>query len=226
MANKNLRVALLAVAAGIVLAGCLPEVKDPPMSAPSERAPNAAPSIGGAPSTTAMVGSTWQFVPNASDADGDVLAFSIAGLPRWASFDPTSGRLAGTPAAGDEGTSGSILISVSDGEISVSLPAFKITVNPVAVQPSPQDENGRVLLSWIAPSQNTDGSALTDLAGFFIYHGSSAEALNERIELLGTNVTSFEFTDLRSGLHYFAVSAFTSSRVESALSAVGSKQIP
>lgn len=225
MADKNLRGVLLAVAASMALAGCLPEASQPPRSAPVQQAPNTAPVISGTPTTTVTVGNAWQFVPNAKDVDGDVLTFSVSGLPRWANFDPTTGRLAGTPAAGDVGTGANIVITVSDGEASASLPAFRVTVVPVVVQ-QPPPPSGKVMLSWVAPSQNTDGSTLTDLAGFFVYRGSSAEALNERVELLGTSMTSFEFTGLASGVHYFAVSAFNSSRVESALSAIGSKQIP
>ena len=45
-----------------------------------------------------------------------------------------------------------------------SLPAFSITVTQVGL--------GSMSLSWTPPTQNTDGSALTDLAGYKLYYGT------------------------------------------------------
>ena len=90
--------------------------------------PNSAPTISGAPGTGAASGQLYGFRPTAADADGDPLTFSIQGKPSWASFDGANGSLYGTPAATDVGTASGIVISVSDGEASTSLPAFAITV--------------------------------------------------------------------------------------------------
>ncbi|NIS31702.1 MAG: thrombospondin type 3 repeat family protein, partial [Actinobacteria bacterium] len=91
--------------------------------------PNTAPTISGTPAGSVTVGSAYEFAPSASDADGDPLAFSIAGRPPWASFSPDSGRLSGTPSAGDEGVYADIRISVSDGQDTASLPAFAVVVD-------------------------------------------------------------------------------------------------
>jgi hypothetical protein len=82
---------------------------------------------------------------------------------------------------------------------------------------------GTAALTWTAPTQNTDGTPLTNLAGYRVYHGLSASALNDVIPVTGT---SYNFTALASGTHYFAVSAYSTAGVGSALSAVGSKVIP
>src|SRR5690606_22021315 len=58
----------------------------------------------------------------------DTLTFSIIGQPGWLSFSTSTGVLSGTPADADEGTTGDIVISVSDGEETASLAAFSITV--------------------------------------------------------------------------------------------------
>ena len=63
------------------------------------------------------------FQPSASDADGDALSFSISNKPGWAGFNTGTGRLNGTPT--QTGSHSSIVISVSDGTDTVSLPAFK-----------------------------------------------------------------------------------------------------
>ncbi len=89
---------------------------------------NHAPEISGTPETTVQVGGVYSFTPTASDPDGDRLTFSIVNRPAWAAFSTTTGTLSGTPADGDAGVFAGIGISVSDGELSASLPAFEITV--------------------------------------------------------------------------------------------------
>ena len=74
------------------------------------------------------VGEALNFQPQAEDADGDELTFSISGMPIWASFDTASGALTGTPSAEDLGAIYSISITVSDGELSASLGPFDLSV--------------------------------------------------------------------------------------------------
>lgn len=90
--------------------------------------PNRIPVIGGEPTTTALVGENYSFTPNATDADGDTLSFSINDRkPTWATFDTTTGQLSGIPTAA--GVSEGIVMSVTDGKsASVSLAPFNITV--------------------------------------------------------------------------------------------------
>ncbi|QSX36018.1 putative Ig domain-containing protein [Shewanella sedimentimangrovi] len=90
---------------------------------------NDAPVISGTPATSVNEDSAYSFTPSASDVDvGDVLSFSISGKPSWASFDSSTGTLSGTPVNGDVGSYSNIIISVSDGTVSVALSAFSITV--------------------------------------------------------------------------------------------------
>lgn len=188
-------------------------------AAPSATPANTAPAISGTPPTTVVAGSAYSFVPRASDAEGNALAFSIANKPAWAIFATATGALTGTPTALQAGSYANVVISASDGVASSSLPAFGITVSaPVAVV-------GSATLAWSAPTQNTDGTMLTDLSGYKVYHGTSAGALNDVVQVSGPGATSYTYTQLAAGTHYFAVSAFTSNGVESALSTVGSKTI-
>src|SRR6185295_11052323 len=93
-----------------------------------QAAPNRAPTIAGAPGTSAMVGTAYSFQPSASDADNDTLTYSIANKPAWATFSSTTGRLTGTPASANVGTTSGIAISVSDGKVSAALAPFAIQV--------------------------------------------------------------------------------------------------
>lgn len=94
---------------------------------------NAAPSISGQPQTAVVATNAYSFTPSASDANGDSLAFSILNRPSWATFSATTGRLYGTPTNSDVGNYGNIVITVTDGTASASLPAFGITVSEYVV---------------------------------------------------------------------------------------------
>jgi hypothetical protein len=191
-------------------------------ASPASPATNQPPSIGGSPATSVIAGSSYSFRPTASDPEGSTLAFSITGKPSWASFSTSTGTLTGTPPSA--GTYSGIVISVSDGSQSVSLPAFSISVSASA-SALPPTATGSATLNWIAPTQNTDGSQLSDLAGYRIYHGTSASSLSYATQV-AANSTSYLYGSLASGTHYFAVTAYNSAGVESSMSAVGSKNIP
>jgi hypothetical protein len=177
-----------------------------------------APSISGSPALMVVVGQAYQFQPTASDPEGDALRFSILGLPRWATFDPETGRLSGTPTSADVGNYDHIRISVSDGQTSSELPFFGIAVTDLAL--------GSATLTWMRPFENTDGTPLTDLAGFRICHDQTVApdcSISARIDNPG--ISSFVVEGLPPGTHAFGVKAFNSAGVESDLSAVATKVI-
>ena len=86
------------------------------------------PSLSGTPPTSVVAGTQYSFTPTATDAERDKMTFSVANKPTWASFSAATGRLFGTPKTANVGTQSSIVISVSDGTSTRSLPAFAITV--------------------------------------------------------------------------------------------------
>ena len=96
---------------------------------------NRAPTISGTPASSVQAGSAYTFTPSASDPDNDTLTFSVSGQPSWANFNAETGRLWGTPTAAAVHTG--IVISVSDGALSASLPGFSITVNDVVSNSPP-----------------------------------------------------------------------------------------
>jgi hypothetical protein len=90
---------------------------------------NTAPKIWGTPPASATRGVLYSFKPGASDANGDALTFSIANKPGWMTFSRSTGRLSGTPGWYQVGkTWSNIVIKVSDGKATKSLPAFSIKV--------------------------------------------------------------------------------------------------
>lgn len=174
-------------------------------------------SVSGSPSAGATVGQSYSFTPTVSGASGNV-TFSIQNAPSWLSLDIATGALSGTPQAGDAGTDSNIVLSVSDGQTSASLSPFTITVAQSG------SGSGNATLTWTAPTSNTDGSALTDLAGYKIYYGTSSTALNQVVTVT-SGVTSYIVEGLTSGTWYFAIRSYTSVGTESALSNVVSKTI-
>jgi hypothetical protein len=178
---------------------------------------NHAPTISGSAVSSVTAGNAYSFAPTASDVDGDTLTFSVSNLPAWASFNSTTGRISGTPSAAQVGTYSNIVITVSDGKVSASLPAFSIAVTQISL--------GSATLSWVPPTQNTDGSQLADLAGYRVYYGTSAAALSQTVSLGNAGLTSYVVQNLSPGTYYFAVAAYNASGVESAQSSVVSKTI-
>jgi len=215
----------------LALSGCSPVStvqNSQGLSAPPAAATNSPPVIGGQPSTVVATGAFYSFTPAASDADGDALAFSVENKPAWATFSVGTGRLSGTPATGDTGSFTGITIRVTDGKATTSLPAFTVTVTSSATggNNTAGTANGTAMLSWTTPTQNTDGSPLTDLAGYWIYYGRNAATLGRLQQITNPSTTQYQAAGLASGSHYFAITAYNSSGIESILSAVGLKNVP
>ncbi len=100
---------------------------------------NRPPVISGVPAGAVAAGEAYSFQPVASDPDGQALTFSITGKPSWANFNTSNGLLSGTPATTNVGSYPNVTITVSDGALSASLPAFSITV---IANNSPPDISG------------------------------------------------------------------------------------
>jgi hypothetical protein len=180
-------------------------------------APYTKPTIAGSPAKSVVAGQAYAFEPKATVEAEKKASFSITGKPTWASFIATTGELSGTPAAANVGTDSNIIISVSDGTTTVALPAFAIAVTEVGTKSA--------TLSWKPPTLNSNGTALTNLAGYRIYYGTSAIALTRAITINSVGVTTEVVTDLSPGTYYFALMAFNAAGAESKLSNVVSAKL-
>jgi hypothetical protein len=211
-------VKLTIVFACVSLGGCLTggssdtpdsaESPNPPESQPPST--NSAPTISGSPSSAVNVGATYTFLPTASDPDGDALTFSISNKPAWAEFDSSTGAVSGVPSLGDVGNYSNIMVTVSDGQANASLSQFSVEVTQV--QP------GSVTLSWTAPTQNSDGSALTNLASYNIYYGVSPGHFPNQRQINNPGVTTYVVDNLAPNTYYFVATAVNSQGIESQFS--------
>jgi Fibronectin type III domain len=170
----------------------------------------------GTPATSIAVGAKYSFQPAVSAA-GEGTSFTIQGQPSWAEFNTTTGALSGTPTTGDEGLSSKVTIIAKDAASSASIGPFTIVVTPPA--------NGTATLSWTAPTDNSNGSPITGLAGYNIYYGTDPSNLTKSIDVAGATTTTYTVTGLTAGTYYFAVAAYNSEGVDSSLSNIGQKTI-
>jgi hypothetical protein len=170
--------------------------------------------------TTVAAGSSYSFTPTLSGATG-LTAFSIANKPSWASFNTVTGELSGKPGSGDVGVFENIRITATNGSTSSALPVFSIEVTG----PQRSAALGSATLSWNPPTEHTDGTPITNLAGYNIYVGSSADNMDTRIEIKNPGLTAYTVSDLGAGTHYFGITALSSAGIESDLAMVGSKTI-
>ena len=178
------------------------------------------PTITGTPANTVVVGSSYSFQPTAASSDNGTLTFSIANKPSWATFNATTGQLSGTPASTNVGTDAGIVITVAEGSSNTALAAFTITVAAAAAP-----TEGTATLSWAAPTQNTDGTSITNLTGYTIAYGTSASALTQTVTVSGASATTYTVQNLVAGTWYFAISAVETGGISSALSSVVSTTI-
>jgi hypothetical protein len=81
---------------------------------------------------------------------------------------------------------------------------------------------GTATLTWVAPTQNADGTPVTDLAGYTLYYGTNPSDLTQSITVSGAASTTTEVKDLAAGTYYFAVAAYNAMGLESQQSNVAS----
>ncbi|HVW69349.1 MAG TPA: putative Ig domain-containing protein, partial [Steroidobacteraceae bacterium] len=180
-----------------MLAGCggVSDVVNPASSTADAQTPPTV-SISGSPATSVTAGSAYSFTPTASDSDGGTLAFSVANLPTWATFNTATGQISGTPTSTNTGTAANIIITAADGSVKASLAAFSITVTSATTTGT---TSGTATVSWAAPTENTNGTALTNLAGFRIYYGTDSNSLSQTASVADPTTLSYVIKGLASG---------------------------
>jgi len=84
---------------------------------------------------------------------------------------------------------------------------------------------GTATLSWTAPTVDTNGEPVTDLAGYNIYYGKSPTAMTSVIAVNNPKSGSYTISNLAAGTWYFAVASYNTQAMVSPLTAVVSKSI-
>lgn len=175
------------------------------------------PTISGSPLNAIVYGRTYTFVPAATDPEGNAVTFTIANKPAWASFDPSTGTLQGTPGIGDIGSYPNIRISATDGLYAVSLSSFSIDV----VSSAP----GSIMLSWDPPTQRDDGSLLTNLAGYKLHWGTALGHYPNVASIPNPGIATYVVDQLPPGTYYLVATAYDASGIESGYSNVATETV-
>jgi len=170
------------------------------------------PTISGAPLAAIVYGRTYTFVPTAVDPERMRLSFNIVNKPHWASFDPATGTLEGTPEASDVGAYDDITISVSDGLYRVSLRSFSLDVVATAT--------GSIAVNWLPPTERDDGTPLTDLAGYNLRWGTALGHYPNLAAIPNAGIAAYVIDELPPGTYYLVATAYDALGVESEFSNV------
>lgn len=170
----------------------LPAPADPPPSDPPDVS---GPTLSfGASPTVVDEGTTTTLTWSTTDADSCTASGGWSGN-RSASGSETVGPLSA-------GTTYSLSCTGSGGSV-----LEMISVSVV----------GPVQLSWVAPTENVDGSLLTDLAGFRIYYGAASRSYSDMVDVASADATSHTLS-LTTGDYYVAMTALDAEGNESAYS--------
>ncbi len=171
---------------------------------------NRTPTISGTPPSAVNVNTQYSFTPTASDPDGNPISFTVSGLPGWANFNTSTGRISGTPGDANVGNYTGIRITVSDGSASAVLGPFSIAVQASSL--------GSVTLSWTPPTQNDDGTPLTNLAGYRFRWGTSPGNYTNSVTVNNAGITTYVVDNLAPGTYEFVATALNSTGAESQFS--------
>lgn len=168
--------------------------------------------ITGTPPATANVGTAYSFQPTTAVPSGQTATFKVYNKPSWASFSSSTGRLYGTPTAANVGTYRWVQIEAVAGTSTSWLPSYTLTVSGSTGTTS---STGSATISWTPPTQNTNGSTLTNLAGYRIYYGTSQTNLSNVVNITNPGLVTYVLSNLSTTTYYFAMTSVNSSGTES-----------
>lgn len=117
--------------------------------------------------------------------------------------------------SGTKATSGSAQVGPLDQSTTFTLSCQGPAGNALAMLAV--DVLGNVILEWEPPTENVDGSPLTDLAGYRIYYGEMSGNYTDELPVDDATATAYQLT-LPSGSYFFAMTALDSVGNESAFS--------
>jgi hypothetical protein len=161
-------------------------------------------------------GSSGSAATSAAAGGSDSVASSVS--PNTGTIDrssqvtaPTSTgtATAGTPSTATASSSGSTTTTTP----ATTTPAAGTTVASTPVKTT--TTTGVATLDWLPPTENNDGSVLTNLAGYTVYYGTSPDSLTQSVKVTNPGLTAYTVTNLPSGTWYFAVTSYSSTGVES-----------
>lgn len=141
-------------------------------------------------------------------------ATSRAGISNvsWSNDKGSEGVAAGTESWQSDEVAlalGENRITITAEDIEGATAERTITVNRES------GELGSVALSWNPPESRTDGTPLTNLAGFKIYYGRMSEVYDHEIDIDNPTISTYLIEGLNPGDWYFVLAAYDGNGLES-----------
>jgi len=126
----------------------------------------------------------------------------------------------GAASASNTGTGSTTATTVADTAPASSTGSPSTTGGASALTPPPATQRtpASITFSWEPPTQNSDGSPITNLAGYKIHYGTSSTDYTQTVAVKNAGLTRFVVDNLPSGTYYFAITAFNAHGLESPLS--------
>lgn len=190
-ARSHIRNVALCALTTLTLAACGGEDESSSAAAVSRGSDSVASLV--SPNTGMINRSTEVAAPGSTGTSTSVTqtAATTPSTPSSSSTTPSSGSTTTTPASG------------------TTVPSTNKGTTPV------KTTTGVATLDWTPPTENSDGSTLTNLAGYTVYYGTSPNNLTQSVKVTNPGLTAYTVTNLPSGTWYFAVSSYSSTGVES-----------
>ena len=85
--------------------------------------------------------------------------------------------------------------------------------------------SGSVTLDWMPPTENTDGTPLTNLAGYHIYFGIEDGRYTEQIVIHNPGIATYVIDNLAVNTYYFVATACNDAGIQSPYSDVAIKVV-
>jgi hypothetical protein len=159
-------------------------------------------------------------LPLAACGDGSAGSSTAA-----AAVAPNTGLIDRTPGGGAASVAPVASNTTSTAPTTVAEKPPVTATPPVTAAPPVTTVNGVATLDWQPPTQNSDGSVLTNLAGYTVYYGTSPDNLSKSVKVTNPGLTAYSVTGLTSGTWYFAVTSYSADGVESGRTATVSTKI-
>ncbi len=160
------------------------------------------------PSSASTMDTSDAAVSLAGNAGSDMGIFKVS----WANDRGGEGVANGT----DSWQTASIALELGVNKITVTAEdAAGTTASRSIVVNRESGQTGSAALSWTAPTERTDGSPLTNLAGYKIYYGRMPGIYDYQIDINNPGILTYVIENLVSGDWYFALTAYDSEDIES-----------
>jgi hypothetical protein len=146
---------------------------------------------------------------------GSAATAAAQGSTTTQSTAPAQSTSAGSGTSGSSTAAG----TTSSGTTSSGTTSSATTTSAATGSTPATKSTDTVTINWTPPTENTNGSPLTNLAGYNIHYGTSSATLTKTISISNPGIATYVVSNLTPGKYYFAVAAVNSAGTESPFSA-------